>query len=296
MPTAQKKTPQEKNREAAGQAEKNEGKTVAVEKPAAKKSAVKKASAKKTATKKSAARDSTATTSAAEKKPAVKKSAPKKTVAKKTVAKKTVAKKTVAKKTAAKKTAAKKEAPQTLVVVESPAKAKTIEKYLGKKYMVRASMGHLRDLPKSQFGIDVENDFAPKYINIRGKGDLIKALKKDAKRAAKIYLASDPDREGEAIAWHLAHILGIDPNENCRIVFNEITKPAIQAAVKEPYPINIDRVDAQQARRMLDRIVGYKLSPLLWRKIKKGLSAGRVQSVTVKLICDREKEIQAFVP
>ena len=281
MPTAQKKTPQEKNREAAGQAEKKEGKTAAVEKPAVKKSAVKKASAKKTATKKSAARDSAATASAAEKKPAAKKSAPKKTAAKKT---------------AAKKTAAKKETPQTLVVVESPAKAKTIEKYLGKKYMVRASMGHLRDLPKSQFGIDVENDFAPKYINIRGKGDLIKALKKDAKRAAKIYLASDPDREGEAIAWHLAHILGIDPNENCRIVFNEITKPAIQAAVKEPYPINLDRVDAQQARRMLDRIVGYKLSPLLWRKIKKGLSAGRVQSVTVKLICDREKEIQAFVP
>ncbi|EJU30884.1 type I DNA topoisomerase [Selenomonas sp. CM52] len=295
MPTAQKKTPQEKNREVAGQAEKKEGKraagkgaakTAAVEKPAAKEAAVKKASAKKTATKKSAAKKSAATASAAEKRPAEKKSA----------LKKTAAKKTVAKKTAAKKTAAKKEAPQTLVVVESPAKAKTIEKYLGKKYMVRASMGHLRDLPKSQFGIDVENDFAPKYINIRGKGDLIKALKKDAKRAAKIYLASDPDREGEAIAWHLAHILGIDPNENCRIVFNEITKPAIQAAVKEPYPINIDRVDAQQARRMLDRIVGYKLSPLLWRKIKKGLSAGRVQSVTVKLICDREKEIQAFVP
>ena len=206
MPTAQKKTPQEKNREVAGQAEKKEGKraagkgaakTAAVEKPAAKEAAVKKASAKKTATKKSAARDSAATASAAEKKLAAKKSA---------------LKKTAVKKTAAKKTAKKKEAPQTLVVVESPAKAKTIEKYLGKKYMVRASMGHLRDLPKSQFGIDVENDFAPKYINIRGKGDLIKALKKDAKRAAKIYLASDPDREGEAIAWHLAHILGIDPN------------------------------------------------------------------------------------
>ena len=160
--------------------------------------------------------------------------------------------------------------------------------------MVRASMGHLRDLPKSQFGIDVEHDFAPKYINIRGKGDLIKALKKDAKNADKVYLASDPDREGEAIAWHLAHILDIDPASDCRIVFNEITKPAIQEAVKEPRPINMDRVDAQQARRMLDRIVGYKLSPLLWRKIRKGLSAGRVQSVTVKLICDREKEIQAF--
>ncbi len=201
--------------------------------------------------------------------------------------------------TAQKKTSkktGKRAAPTTLVVVESPAKAKTIEKYLGKKYMVRASMGHLRDLPKSQFGIDVEHDFAPKYINIRGKGDLIKALKKDAKHADKIYLASDPDREGEAIAWHLAYILGVDPEEDCRIVFNEITKPAIQAAVREPHPINIDRVDAQQARRMLDRIVGYKLSPLLWRKIKKGLSAGRVQSVTVKLICDREKEIQAFVP
>ena len=178
--------------------------------------------------------------------------------------------------------------------MESPAKAKTIEKYLGRRYMVRASMGHLRDLPKSQFGIDVEHDFAPKYINIRGKGDLIKALKKDAKHASKIYLASDPDREGEAIAWHLAYILGLDPADDCRIVFNEITKPAIQEAVKHPRKINLDQVDAQQARRMLDRIVGYKLSPLLWRKIRKGLSAGRVQSVTVKLICDREKEIQAF--
>ncbi|WP_075429668.1 type I DNA topoisomerase [Selenomonas sp. GACV-9] len=183
---------------------------------------------------------------------------------------------------------------KTLVIVESPAKAKTIEKYLGRKYMVRASMGHLRDLPKSQFGIDVENEFEPKYINIRGKGDLIKALKKDAKNADKVYLASDPDREGEAIAWHLSYILGLNPEEDCRIVFNEITKPAIQDAVKHPRAINIDQVDAQQARRMLDRIVGYKLSPLLWRKVRKGLSAGRVQSVTVKLICDREKEIQAF--
>jgi len=183
---------------------------------------------------------------------------------------------------------------RTLLVVESPAKAKTIEKYLGRKYMVRASMGHLRDLPKSQFGIDVEHDFTPKYINIRGKGDLIKALKKDAKAANQIYLASDPDREGEAIAWHLAYILGIDPTSDCRIVFNEITKPAIQEAVKHPRSINMDQVDAQQARRMLDRIVGYKLSPLLWRKVRKGLSAGRVQSVAVKLICDREKEIQAF--
>lgn len=184
---------------------------------------------------------------------------------------------------------------KTLVVVESPAKAKTIEKYLGKNYVVRASMGHLRDLPKSQFGIDVERDFEPKYINIRGKGDLIKSLKSVAKSADKVYLASDPDREGEAIAWHLAHILNIDTTEPCRIVFNEITKPAIQEAIKKPRPINVDRVDAQQARRMLDRIVGYKLSPLLWRKVRKGLSAGRVQSVTVKLICDREKEVQSFV-
>ena len=206
-----------------------------------------------------------------------------------------------------KKVAAKKSAPQktarkakplegtTLVVVESPAKAKTIEKYLGKNFVVRASMGHLRDLPKSQFGIDIEHEFEPKYINIRGKGDLIRALKKDAKDAARVYLASDPDREGEAIAWHLAHILDIAPDADCRIVFNEITKPAIQEAIREPRRIDIDRVDAQQARRMLDRIVGYKLSPLLWRKVRKGLSAGRVQSVTVKLISDREKEVQSFV-
>lgn len=183
---------------------------------------------------------------------------------------------------------------KALVVVESPAKARTIERYLGKNYIVRASMGHLRDLPKSQFGIDVDNDFAPKYINIRGKGPIIKELKKDAQKASRVYLASDPDREGEAIAWHLAYILGIDPNTDCRIVFNEITKPAIKAAIKEPHSINIDRVDAQQARRMLDRMVGYKLSPLLWRKVRKGLSAGRVQSVTVKMICEREREIQAF--
>lgn len=195
------------------------------------------------------------------------------------------------------KTKAKGKIAKTLVIVESPAKAKTIEKYLGKrKYEVLASMGHLRDLPKSQFGIDLENNFAPKYINIRGKGDLIKALKKEAKKADKIYLASDPDREGEAIAWHLAYLLGVDNYEKCRIVFNEITKPAINDAMKSPRAINLDIVDAQQARRMLDRIVGYKLSPLLWRKIKKGLSAGRVQSVTLKIICDREKEIRAFVP
>ena len=219
----------------------------------------------------------------------------KKTAARKSSVKKP-AKKAAAKKTAAKKTAskAKKKQGYKLVLVESPTKAKTIERYLGKGFVVRASMGHLRDLPKSQFGSDGENNFEPKYINIRGKGDLIKSLKKEASKADKVYLASDPDREGEAIAWHLAHIFDIDVADKSRIVFNEITKPAIQSAVKEPRAINIDMVDAQQARRMLDRIVGYKLSPLLWRKVRKGLSAGRVQSVTVKLICDREKAIEAF--
>jgi DNA topoisomerase-1 len=185
---------------------------------------------------------------------------------------------------------------KALVVVESPAKAKTIEKFLGKNFTVRASMGHLRDLPKSQFGVDIEHDFAPKYINIRGKGDLIKNLKDEAKKADTVYLATDPDREGEAIAWHLSHLLNISPENACRIEFNEITKQAIQKAIKKPRSIDVSRVDAQQARRILDRIVGYKLSPLLWRKVRKGLSAGRVQSVAVRLICDREKEIQAFVP
>lgn len=184
---------------------------------------------------------------------------------------------------------------KALVVVESPAKAKTIEKFLGKNYTVRASMGHLRDLPKSQFGVDIENNFEPKYINIRGKGDLIKALKEAAKGADTVYLATDPDREGEAIAWHLAHLLNLSPDKQCRIEFHEITKSAIQSAVKHPRPIHLTRVDAQQTRRILDRIVGYQLSPLLWRKIRKGLSAGRVQSVAVCLICDREKEILNFV-
>ena len=199
-----------------------------------------------------------------------------------------------AKKTKTVKTAEKKSQKKILVIVESPATAKTIERHLGKQYTVRASMGHLRDLPKSQFGIDVEHNFEPKYINVRGKGDLIRTLKKEAKDADKIYLASDPDREGEAIAWHLAHILGVDPATDCRIVFHEITKPAIEEAVHHPRPIHMAQVDAQQARRMLDRIVGYQLSPLLWRKVRKGLSAGRVQSVTVRLVCDREREIEAF--
>ncbi|RCX15505.1 DNA topoisomerase-1 [Anaerobacterium chartisolvens] len=183
-----------------------------------------------------------------------------------------------------------------LVIVESPAKAKTIGKFLGKGYKIEASMGHIRDLPKSQIGVDVDKNFQPKYITIRGKGDLISKLKKEAKNARKIYLATDPDREGEAISWHLANILNIDENEQCRITFNEITKNAVKSAIKAPREIDMDLVDAQQARRILDRIVGYKISPLLWRKVRKGLSAGRVQSVATRLICDREEEIERFVP
>ncbi|WP_078391510.1 type I DNA topoisomerase [Shouchella patagoniensis] len=183
-----------------------------------------------------------------------------------------------------------------LVIVESPAKAKTIGKYLGKKYVVKASMGHVRDLPKSQMGVSVEENYEPRYITIRGKGPVLKELKTAAKKAKRIYLAADPDREGEAIAWHLAHSLNIDEHSDCRVVFNEITKTAIKDAFKHPRPINMDLVDAQQARRILDRLVGYNISPLLWKKVKKGLSAGRVQSVAVKLITDREKEIQNFEP
>ena len=183
-----------------------------------------------------------------------------------------------------------------LVIVESPTKSKTIEKFLGKNYKVTASMGHLRDLPKSTFGVDVEHDFEPKYINIRGKGDLIKELKALAKKADKVYLATDPDREGEAISWHLAHILDLDEQQNCRIEFHEITGAAVKDAIKHPRTIDMDMVNAQQARRILDRIVGYELSPLLWRKVRKGLSAGRVQSVAVKIVADRDREIEAFVP
>ncbi|HLR73420.1 MAG TPA: type I DNA topoisomerase [Pseudogracilibacillus sp.] len=185
---------------------------------------------------------------------------------------------------------------KNLVIVESPAKAKTIERYLGKNYTVRASNGHVRDLPKSQMGVDVDNDYEPKYITIRGKGEKLKELRKEAKKAEKIYLAADPDREGEAIAWHLAHALKVDETTDCRVVFNEITKDAIKQSFKNPRKIDYDLVDAQQARRILDRLVGYNISPLLWKKIKKGLSAGRVQSVAVKMINDREKEIQAFKP
>ena len=183
-----------------------------------------------------------------------------------------------------------------LVIVESPAKAKTIERYLGKKYKVSASLGHLRDLPRSQMGVDTENNYEPKYITIRGKGPILQELKKEAKKAKKIFLAADPDREGEAIAWHLSHQLGVDIESDCRVVFNEITKEAIKESFKHPRPIDMDLVDAQQARRILDRLVGYSISPILWKKVKKGLSAGRVQSVALRLIIDRENEINAFEP
>ena len=187
-------------------------------------------------------------------------------------------------------------ATKKLLIVESPAKAGTIKKYLGKDYTVMASMGHIIDLPKSQMGIDFENDYTPKYITIRGKGQLLTQLKKEAKKADVVYLATDPDREGEAISWHLAEALKIDPESNCRVTFNEITKTAVKAAIKQPRKIDMDLVDAQQARRVIDRIVGYTISPILWEKVKRGLSAGRVQSVATKLICDREEEIENFTP
>ena len=189
-----------------------------------------------------------------------------------------------------------KKTGKKLVIVESPAKAKTIGKYLGKNYIVEASMGHVRDLPKSQLGVDVEDNFNPKYITIRGKGDLLDKLKKLAKKSDKVYLATDPDREGEAISWHLANILKIDEDDKCRIEFNEVTKNAVKNSIKNPRTVNKNLVDAQQARRILDRLVGYEISPLLWRNIKWGLSAGRVQSAALKLICDREEEIKKFVP
>ena len=204
------------------------------------------------------------------------------------------------KKTSTKKTTTKGKKRATLkknlVIVESPAKAKTIEKYLGRSYKVVASVGHIRDLKKSSMSIDFDNNYEPQYINIRGKGPLINDLKKEAKKAKQVYLASDPDREGEAISWHLAHILDLDEKGKNRVVFNEITKDAVKNAFVEPRAIDMDLVDAQQARRVLDRIVGYSISPLLWKKVKKGLSAGRVQSVALKLIIDRENEIKAFKP
>ncbi|KGE54722.1 DNA topoisomerase family protein [Streptococcus pyogenes AA472] len=201
-------------------------------------------------------------------------------------------------KTGTKKSTTKKKstAKKNLVIVESPAKAKTIEKYLGRSYKVVASVGHIRDLKKSSMSIDFDNNYEPQYINIRGKGPLINSLKKEAKAAKKVYLASDPDREGEAISWHLSHILGLDPEDKNRVVFNEITKDAVKNAFVEPRQIDMNLVDSQQARRVLDRIVGYSISPILWKKVKKGLSAGRVQSVALKLIIDRENDIKAFVP
>ena len=183
-----------------------------------------------------------------------------------------------------------------LIIVESPAKAGTIKKFLGGSTKVVASMGHIRDLPKSKLGVNIENNFEPEYINIRGKGDLIKSLKKDAKAAKQVYLATDPDREGEAIAWHLAHILDIDEKSKCRVTFNEITKDTVKESIKKPRELDKGLIDAQQARRVLDRIVGYKISPILWAKVRRGLSAGRVQSVAVKLIVDREEEIEKFIP
>ena len=183
-----------------------------------------------------------------------------------------------------------------LVIVESPAKAKTIEKYLGKRYKVIASMGHVRDLPRSQMGVDVEDNYEPKYITIRGKGPVVKDLKKYAKKAKKVFLASDPDREGEAIAWHLSKILELEDSKENRVVFNEITKDAVKDSFKHPRGIEMDLVDAQQARRILDRLVGYNISPVLWKKVKKGLSAGRVQSVALRLVIDRENEINNFNP
>ena len=187
-------------------------------------------------------------------------------------------------------------AKSKLLIVESPAKAGTIQKYLGKNYKVVASMGHVIDLPKSTLGVDVENDFEPRYITIRGKGELLASLKKEAKKSDEVLLATDPDREGEAISWHLANALNIDPKSKCRVTFNEITKTAVKEAIKKPRAIDMNLVDAQQARRVLDRVVGYKISPILWEKVKRGLSAGRVQSVATRLICDREEEIQNFVP
>ena len=185
---------------------------------------------------------------------------------------------------------------EMLVIVESPAKAKTIGKFLGSKYKVVASNGHVRDLPKSQLGVDIEKNFEPKYITLRGRGDVLDTIRKEAKNAKKVYLATDPDMEGEAISWHLAHILKMDANSPCRIVFNEITANTVKKSVKTPRAIDMDLVDAQQARRVLDRLVGYKISPILWAKVRRGLSAGRVQSVATRIICDREQEIMDFIP
>ncbi|MBO4326749.1 MAG: type I DNA topoisomerase, partial [Clostridia bacterium] len=183
-----------------------------------------------------------------------------------------------------------------LVIVESPSKAKNIGRFLGSRYKVDACVGHLRDLPSTRLAIDIDNGFAPQYVNIRGKSDIIKMLKDDASKAKKVFIATDPDREGEAIAWHLEYLLGIGSDTVCRVTFHEITKNVVQESIKEPRTVDLNLVDAYQARRVLDRLVGYQISPVLWRKVNKGLSAGRVQSVVLRLICDREAEIEAFDP
>ncbi|MEI6100630.1 MAG: type I DNA topoisomerase, partial [Eubacteriales bacterium] len=273
--------------------------TIKEEMPATDEAALKKKTVAKTAVKKAgtaSAAKKAGTTSA--KNVGATSAAKKSTATAKKPAVKTAAKagaKTVRKTT---RTSAAKSAGQikNLVIVESPAKAKTIEKFLGASYTVRASGGHLCDLPKSKIGVDVENHFEPSYTTIRGKAKLIRELKSDALSATTTFLATDPDREGEAISWHIANLLNISLDKKCRIEFNEITKDAVTNAIQNPREIDVARVDAQQARRVLDRLVGYKLSPLLWRKVKKGLSAGRVQSVAVKIICDREQEIREFIP
>ena len=217
-------------------------------------------------------------------------------MASKTEAKTAKTTKTTSKSASKSTSKAKSGTKKTLLIVESPSKAKIIGKYLGTKYKVIASVGHVRDLPKSRLAVDVENNFEPDYINIRGKGDVIKALKKEAAAADKVLLATDPDREGEAISWHIAYLLGIDITTPCRVKFNEINKDAVKEAIKHPEPIDMGLVDAQQGRRVLDRLVGYQISPLLWKKVSRGLSAGRVQSAALKIVCDRENEINAFVP
>ncbi len=229
-----------------------------------------------------------------------KKTSNKKTNSKKVNTKKTATKKTKSKKSSNKKTKKTSDSSDSkgknLVIVESPAKAHTINKILGSDYLVKSSVGHIRDLPKSKLGIDIENDFAPKYVIMRDKTKVVKELRTAAKNAKMVFLAPDLDREGEAIAWHLENVLGIDEKLIRRVIFNEITERAIRQAFENPGSINIDKVNAQQARRILDRLVGYKLSPLLWKKVKRGLSAGRVQSVAARLICEREQEIQNFSP
>ena len=308
----EKKPAAETGREAAGEAvnetadnkaeENNTG--AAAEKAAAKKTTAKKAAAKKTTAKTAAKKTTTKTAAAKTAADGETAKTAAKTVAKKTTAAGKTAAKAAAKKTAVKAAAAKPAVKETkaaqpktkLIIVESPAKARTIGKYLGRGYHVEASQGHVCDLPRSQMGVDPDHDFEMKYITIRGRGDILAKIRKEAKNAKEIYFATDPDREGEAISWHLFHVLGVAEDQPCRIEFHEVTKSAVLAAIKNPRKLDMGRVDAQQARRALDRLVGYEISPLLWAKVKKGLSAGRVQSVATKMVVDREKEIQDFIP